>query len=354
MRLARSWRHAVSGNARRATVTLLVTVCLFALAVLMATQTFAATSTDRGPGSSDVRAGGVIDLVAAVLPDARAVMGPRRGPRFALPRGDRDRARELLEILGHDPGTGVDSAEILRGAEALDVRIDRPITPADVEELLAVHRKRAVRPLAAVGIDVGADPGHDDLRRAAARIDVPTGDGVVTPRQVERIIRTAEERPTAVFASTGGVPIHTPTRHLRLIGFHQASFAAARQLTTHDRVPMRTLPSRGRPTASRSAADISMTNGRPVLAPVTGTVVEVQHYALYGRYADARVRIVPDANPQMLVTALHVTGPTVRVGDRVQGGKDTIARSATKFPFVSQIDEFAGDHPHVHIEIRRR
>jgi hypothetical protein len=91
-----------------------------------------------------------------------------------------------------------------------------------------------------------------------------------------------------------------------------------------------------------------------VLSPVSGRVVEVKRYALYGRYPDARIRIVPDQNPQMLVTVLHVSDPTVRVGSRVRGGRTEIAKRATKFPFVSQIDRFAGPYPHVHIEVRRR
>jgi murein DD-endopeptidase MepM/ murein hydrolase activator NlpD len=276
---------------------------------------------------------------------------PARSERFAIAEEYLVRASALLGSIDVDYGDAIGPDDIRRAGEKLNVEIGSPVTPEDIDQLLAAYRNRAIPVLRAVGRDVGSNLDERTFRRIADRWGVEVGDWI-TPKNVRQLIREANKRPTAPFASAGGVRLHVPSRDVVLIGFHQAAFANVRQMAPRGDLPMTTMPSRGRGTGRRSAADVSVRPGTPVIAPATGRVVEVQHYALYGKYRDARIRI---ATPNgMLVSVLHVTGPRVRVGDRVQGGETVIARQATKFPFFSQIDAFAGPLPHVHIELRRR
>lgn len=119
----------------------------------------------------------------------------------------------------------------------------------------------------------------------------------------------------------------------------------------HDYVVM---PSRRRGTNAKSAMDVAVEAGQPVYAPVTGTVVQAQRYALYGRYRDNLVFVRPDAAPHLIVEVFHLTGNTVAKGDRVEAGVTVIAEGARQLPFNSQVDRWSGARtPHVHLQVTR-
>lgn len=286
---------------------------------------------------------------AAVIPGA-----PNLGQEHVRPLAS------LVDAVGVEHESVLDAATIERAAEALGVEIERPIVPEDVDTLLAAQRDRLALVLTEVGVSV--EEGVDDgaLLEAAEIAGVEVEGETVTPVVVEQIAEGVEEWahenvPTEPFATDAGVDLYIPSKHAVMIGYHQASFPVSRQMSALETdTSTTTLPPRGRGTGRRTAVDISVEAGTSVLAPATGKVVEVQSYALYGRYADAKIRIVPDDNPEMLASIVHVTAPKVSVGDEVEGGTTVIAEQGTKFPFVSQIDRFAGNHPHVHIEIRER
>jgi biotin carboxyl carrier protein len=275
----------------------------------------------------------------------------------------------LVDVLGFDFGTTLTDADRHRAAERLGVEVGSPISDDDAEQLLRAHRQRASEAIRSLGFDHGSIVTNEDLLRAADEMDIDVG-SFADPYDVVRIIRRAEVRAdahsaglsstrvaqagTPLFASVDRVALHVPSKDVVLIGFHQAAFGVARQMRPHQNTKMKTLPSRRRGTGTRSAADISVKAGTPVLSPVNGRVVSVDTYALYGRYRDARINIVPSDNPKTIVTVLHVTRPRVKPGDTVEAGRTVLAKEATKFPFVSQIDRFAGDLPHVHVELRRR
>jgi murein DD-endopeptidase MepM/ murein hydrolase activator NlpD len=181
----------------------------------------------------------------------------------------------------------------------------------------------------------------------------------------------------APLATVDGIPLVVPAaaEHVALVGFHEANGHRTESLvpTTplvqdlnpgvaaepgegHPEQPdAMVLPSRARGSAPASAVDVALPEGVAVEAPVTGEVVAVDHYSLYGRYADTRIEIAPAARPDLRVVVLHVSDPQVGVGDKVTGGETTLAASATGFPFSSQIDRFVpgGATPHVHIEVLR-
>ena len=119
--------------------------------------------------------------------------------------------------------------------------------------------------------------------------------------------------PTPIFASYGKIQLHLPVPLDKLteIGFHQASYAWALRMKTplkdaknseanQKRGTSRetsTQPTganavlvgkvlrmwRSRPGKPDTAADVGAKPGSPVISPVTGTVVKVKSYKLYGK-----------------------------------------------------------------------
>ena len=156
-----------------------------------------------------------------------------------------------------------------------------------------------------------------------------------------------------VFATAAEVALHLPSRDVEMVGFHESSHDGARQMTARDTATVTiTLPSRGRGTGSRTAADVVAAPDQPVLAPVTGRVVRAGPYELYCRYPDDSVVIEPDARPGWEVKVLHFQGLRVRAGDRVIASRTVLGDGPRVFPFRSQVDDFsARGWPHVHVEV---
>lgn len=176
-----------------------------------------------------------------------------------------------------------------------------------------------------------------------------------------------------VIASADGIELVTSSAATRMVGYHQAG--SRRALALHPRgspvsnrnvgryaAPPPTpgldyaiLWNRHRGTHPTSAVDLAMVPGHPVPSPVSGTVARVRSYALYGRYPDLMVTIVPDGAPDRRVVVMHLDVTTVKPGDRVVAGHTPIAKRARRLPFPSQIDKLAGPGTvHVHTEIRVR
>lgn len=112
--------------------------------------------------------------------------------------------------------------------------------------------------------------------------------------------------------------------------------------------------SRGRRPGPTTAVDVVLRDGDEVLAPVTGTVVEVRPYLLYGAHEDVRIELVPDGHPDVRVVLIHVEGVSVATGDRVTAG-EVIADGARGFPFEAVVDRATAPerHGHVHLEVKR-
>ena len=217
----------------------------------------------------------------------------------------------------------------------------------------------------ASGIWAGAEiTGRGRAEGSAATL----GPGVPPPP----LVPEAEAgEPLPVFASSDGVPLRLVAPDVVAVAFHEASYEDATELRPIGRCrPCRnrwkfTPPpprradlsyivtdTRGRSTPATSAADLVMPSGSAVAAPVTGTVTEVKHYRLYGRYPDVRIEIRPDAAPDRRVVMLHLSGVTLLPGDRVEATTTTVG-SVRGFRFSSQVDRYVpGRYPHVHLEVK--
>lgn len=160
--------------------------------------------------------------------------------------------------------------------------------------------------------------------------------------------------PDPLFATVGGVDLLLPSRHVEMIGFHESNHDGARQLAPFDTAtPMLTLPSRGRGTGSRSAADIVAAPDQAITAPVTGTVTRAGTYRLYCDHYDHFVVIEPDAHPGWEVKLLHFVGLQVSKGQRVVARQTVLGTGPRTLPFESQVDEYSHPRnwPHVHLEV---
>lgn len=165
-------------------------------------------------------------------------------------------------------------------------------------------------------------------------------------------------------ATAGDVAIVAEGSRVELVGFHESSSGSAidMQPAAHDGTvhedAIIDLPTRHRAGSPTSAIDVAVAPGADVIAPVTGEVVAVSTYALYGSTEDVVVEIRPDADPSITVSITHVVDPSVAAGDRVEAGVTAIAAEGRQLPFDSQIDRFTTAHrgqaaPHLHIEMRR-
>jgi biotin carboxyl carrier protein len=103
-----------------------------------------------------------------------------------------------------------------------------------------------------------------------------------------------------------------------------------------------------------SAFDCGAKPGTPVIAPVTGTVMRIRPYKLYGRVDDFEFHLRPDGFNDVDVVVLHVTNPCVAEGDRVVAGVTQIAQVRKLTGLISglQLRSYTvegGDHTHVQV-----
>lgn len=214
------------------------------------------------------------------------------------------------------------------------------------------------------GVDpVAVSPFHDPVAARTAEFEAATASTRPAPAPAPE----PEPGPKRL-ATVRGVDLYSPSPAALAHGFHEGSTQSVGlepvgepvdnprgidlPKKSKDGVRYVVMPSRGRAAGPTSAVDVAMDAGVEVASPVTGTVLDVSNYALYGRTNDVMVRIRPEQNPDVLVVVFHVVDPAVGPGDEVVAGETPIAASARPLPFSSQVDRWAGKAgPHVHIQV---
>lgn len=230
---------------------------------------------------------------------------------------------------------------------------------------LVLRRIVAVLALAAAVVPASASP-------AAAASPEPV-EAMNARHIVERLRENARAARPAVFATVDGQELVLPGAVLG-VGFHESGSATALAMSP---VGQRegnldpeaisqaaaggdaagtymVLPTRRRGRGATTAVDISMAETEQVTSPVTGTVKAASPYNLYGTTPDMIVEIEPDDRPDLLVRLLHIDGVGLAAGERVEAGETVVAAQPRRLPFPSQIDRYAGAHPHVHVEVWHR
>ena len=191
-----------------------------------------------------------------------------------------------------------------------------------------------------------------------------------------------EATPTPAFATCEGIELHLPvaTDALTALAFHQASgnkslhmtslvpdadMERAAELKAVPPVDASAVSATGLATSclrlwrsNRSgepdtAADVGADPGTPVLAPVSGTVLEVKPYKLYDKYDDYEIHIQPEGYPLIDVVLIHVDAPSIAVGQRVTAG---VTRIAVVRKMSDKIDTQLGGYTanggdHVHLQV---
>ena len=273
-----------------------------------------------------------------------------RVARRAWRYGGRRMAASGLDFQGR-----LDAHDIAQRAAELGIPIGSQVDAGDIVAVIAAGQQGLADLLDAGGFPYGKVVNTSDLRTAARLHGVRLGkQGQLAPAEARKVARTVADkgdpRRTLLFAKIGNVEFYLPGRRPAYVGLHQASNPQVLPMRRRGLPLTEFLPSRGRGTNRAGAADIPLPPGDRVYAPVSGRVVEAKRYALYGRYTDEMLRIVPDDDTRMLTTVLHVKQLRVSEGDRVVAGETVIADSARKLPFWSQVDGYSGrpwGHPHI-------
>jgi len=105
----------------------------------------------------------------------------------------------------------------------------------------------------------------------------------------------------------------------------------------------------GRAESSPTAGlDVGAVPGSPVVSPVDGKVVAVEHTVISGKYKDVEIHIQVADDPTLLLVVSHVAAPAVGPGDGVARG-DTLLGSVRGYPRgvtqeLSRFTSDAGDH----------
>jgi len=188
---------------------------------------------------------------------------------------------------------------------------------------------------------------------------------------------------TPYFATYKQLKLRLPVSvgDLTEVGFHQASYSYALHMKTHlpyadattakkdrsthrDAAAQDTSPDaeligaslemwRNRPGKPDSAADVGADPGSDVFAPVTGTVIKVKKFKLYGKYPDYEIHIQPAGYPTVDCVMIHLDDVTCAPGDKVVAGMSRIAAvrelDARVGPQLRSYTDNGGHHTHIQL-----
>jgi biotin carboxyl carrier protein len=91
----------------------------------------------------------------------------------------------------------------------------------------------------------------------------------------------------------------------------------------------------------------------PVTSPVSGVVVRVREYLLFGKYEDVQIDIRPEEMGGTLITLLFINDPAVTPGTRVEAGKTLLGKVRRCPEEIGKIlAEYTHDSgSHVHLQV---
>lgn len=197
----------------------------------------------------------------------------------------------------------------------------------------------------------------------------------------------APSLPTPIMSESSGITMHSAVamEDLTEILIHNASYAYANEITTQlpEATNTEVIAAHGtgrvladQPTGdswivgefircfrsgnagpTMSAIDCGGPVGATVYAPVTGEVVLVKQYKLYGEIDDYRVHIQPTGRPDLDVVLIHLTDVTVKAGDKVTAGVTPIAKIRDLFQYLDeslQLKSYTAENDngnHTHIQV---
>jgi murein DD-endopeptidase MepM/ murein hydrolase activator NlpD len=329
------------------------------------------------------------------------MMKPHQRPRVGRRRDDGIRQIRSYGSQQY-PGVDLPSAEYPAYSDGLDAE-NRRLNPArdtGIEVMTRTERsaalaqrRRTMLTMVSLSVMIALVLGTIGWRwasdrQAAANPLVSEASGVTTAlatvsKAVGLSSANVTEGPTPIFASYRTVKLHLPVPMMRLteIGFHQAaypwalpmkttmknanlSWVAKTKTTGRKRATQPSGPDavmtglvlrmwRSRAGKPDTAADVGAGAGAPVLSPVTGTIVRIKSYKLYGRYPDYEMHIIPDNTSGLDVVMIHLTDLSSSVGQRVEAGVTPVAKvRKLSDKFHDQLADYTkspGDHVHIQV-----
>ncbi len=212
----------------------------------------------------------------------------------------------------------------------------------------------------------------------------------VSTAEGEHELRATQQPPTPIFGHYDDLQLHLVVAESDLteIGFHRAARDHALPMTSllpdadmqaadggngtgrtyveveveADDLAPRTLGGTAlrmwrssRPGPPDTAVDIGAPAGSTVYAPVTGTIIAITSYELYGKHEDIEIHIQPAGWPDIDLVLIHVSDVSVNVGERVTAG---VTPLATVRLLSDRIDHQLGQYStdpgdHVHMQLNR-
>jgi len=114
------------------------------------------------------------------------------------------------------------------------------------------------------------------------------------------------------------------------------------------------MAARGRASLLNSSVDVAVKSDTVLKSPVSGRVLAVVPYLLYGKYNDVRIDILPDGYSDILVALTHIDKVLVKAGAKVVAGQTAVGQPR-QLAFDSQINKYVGlPVVHVHIQVNPR
>lgn len=254
----------------------------------------------------------------------------------------------------------------------------------------ARNRSRAIGlTVAVVALGALALGWQYSSERLAARMPLPAGANVsasaTQTASAATVVRATNPARTATpyFASYKKLKLRLPVsvEDLTEVGFHQASYGYALHLRTHlpeaknaavkkDRSTHRDISAqstapdaklvgealvmwRSRPGKPDTAADVGADPGSDVIAPVSGTVIKVKKFKLYGQFPDYEIHIQPRGYPTIDCVLIHVSDVSCKPGDQVVAGVSRIAAirklDRRVGPQLKSYTKNGGHHTHIQL-----
>lgn len=244
-------------------------------------------------------------------------------------------------------------------------------------------RSRAISLAAVAALVITAGIGWRFVSDSEASGSAMTSSVAVASAVPDALSAEELRDPTPLLAEYKGLQMRVPVPldALTEVGFHQASNNFALSMTTElptagtdqskaDRSTGRDLSLqeagpdawlqgsvlrmwRSRPGQPDTAVDIGAPAGTDVYSPVTGTIVKIKEFQLYGKYPDFEIHIRPDGFEDIDCVLIHVGDLSVKAGDRVTAGVTRIAAVRLLSDRIThQLGEYTqdgGDHVHVQL-----
>jgi len=187
----------------------------------------------------------------------------------------------------------------------------------------------------------------------------------------------SQENKKVLLATSNGIKLYLPYRRekLTVIGYHESFNPQAQTLnpkgteidtkkiskqqlerykSEHKELIYSVLKRGPRSGPIDSAVDVGGKANTLVYAPVSGKIVKIRKYKLYGTYADYEIHILPKGVKGYHVVVIHIKNLLIKTGDTIVAKITPLARISPLSKFLKQqLSDYSkekGDHVHFQVD----